>query len=130
MSTGALPSSPAPATGYQPAPGPQTASPPARGLPDTRLGCLLCRNRQALLDAVAAAGARDLRVFGSVARGEDGPDSDVDLLVDVPEDTGLVALLALEGTLERVLNVKVDLATPADLKPRVRAAALADAIPL
>ena len=118
------------ATGHQLVLGLQPTSPPVRGLPDTRLGRLLRRRRQALLDAVAAAGARDLRVFGSVARGEDGPDSNVDLLVDVPEDTGLFALLALEGTLERLLKIKVDLATPGDLKPRVRDAALADAIAL
>ena len=118
------------ATGHRLALGPQPPSPRVRGLPDTRLGRLLRRRRQALLDAVAAAGARNLRVFGSVARGEDGPDSDVDLLVDVPEDTGMFALLALEGTLERILEAKVDLATPADLKPRVRDAALADAIAL
>ena len=118
------------ATGHELVLGLQPSSSPVRGLPDTRLGRLLRRRRQALLDAVAAAGARDLRVFGSVARGEDGPDSDVDLLVDVPDDTGLFSMLALQGTLERVLKVKVDLATPADLKPRVRDAALQDAIPL
>lgn len=109
---------------------PQPACAPVRELPDTRLGRLLRRRRQALLDAVAAAGARDLRVFGSVARGEDGPASDVDLLVDVPDDMGLFALLALQETLARVLEVEVDLGTPGDLKPRVRAAALPDAIAL
>jgi len=108
----------------------QPVSPAVRGLPDTRLGRLLRRHRQALLDAVHDAGARDLRVFGSIARGEDGPDSDVDLLVDVPEDTGLFALLALEGTLERILKVDVDLAALGDLKPQVREAALRDAIAL
>lgn len=118
------------ATGHELVLALQPSTPPVRGLPDTRLGRLLRRRRQALLDAVAAAGARDLRVFGSVARGEDGPHSDVDLLVDVPEDTGLFALLALEGTLERLLKVEVDLAALEDLKPQVRDAALRDAIPL
>jgi predicted nucleotidyltransferase len=69
-------------------------------------------------------------VFGSVARGEDGPDSDIDLLVDLPEGTSLFAVLALEGTLERILGVKVDLATVTSLKPRVRDEALADAVAL
>jgi len=101
-----------------------------RGLPDTPLGRRLRQHRRALLTAVAAAGAGNLRVFGSVARGQDGPSSDVDLLVDVPEGTGLFALLELEGALERILKVKVDLAPESSLKPRVRAEALADAIPL
>lgn len=96
-----------------------------RGLPDTPLGRRLRRHRQALLDAVATFGGSNLRVFGSVARGEDGPSSDVDLLVDLPERTGLFALLALEGTLERILEVDVDLAPESSLKLRVRAEALA-----
>lgn len=99
-----------------------------RGLPDTPLGRRLRQHRQALLDAVAAAGGSNLRVFGSVARGEDGPDSDVDLLVDMPANIGLFTLLGLEGTLERILKVSVDLATEAELKPRVRVRALADAV--
>ena len=101
-----------------------------QGLPDTPLGRRLRQHRKALLDAVARAGASELRVFGSVARGEDGPDSDVDLLVDFPEGTSLFAVLALEGALERILNVPVDLAPVASLKPRVRAEALADAVAL
>jgi hypothetical protein len=104
--------------------------PSVRGLPDTALGRRVRQHRQALLDAVATAGGSNLRVFGSVARGEDGPDSDVDLLVDLPPDTSLFAVLALEGTLERILKVKVDLATEGDLKARVRAKAVADAVAL
>jgi predicted nucleotidyltransferase len=69
-------------------------------------------------------------VFGSVARGEDTPDSDVDLLVEVPSGTGLFALLSLEENLQRILHVDVDLATPDSLKPRVRAEVLAEAIPV
>jgi predicted nucleotidyltransferase len=101
-----------------------------RGLPDTPLGRRLRQHRTALLQAVSSAGGKNLRVFGSVARAEDGPDSDVDLLVDLPEDTSLFAVLALEGNLERILKVKVDLAPVASLKPRVRAEALADAVAL
>jgi predicted nucleotidyltransferase len=52
--------------------------------------------------------------------------SDVNLLVDLPEDTSRFEVLALEGS----LKVKVDLSTVTGLKPRVRAAALADAVAL
>jgi predicted nucleotidyltransferase/DNA-binding XRE family transcriptional regulator len=104
------------------------SDPTVRGLPDTPLGRRLRHHRKALLDAVASAGASNLRVFGSVARGEDGPDSDVDLLVDLPEGMSLFAVLTLEGALERILKAPVDLAPVTSLKPRVRAEALADAV--
>jgi uncharacterized protein len=108
----------------------QRSDPSVRGLPDSPLGRKLRQHRQALLDAVADAGASNLRVFGSVARGEDTADSDVDLLVDLSDGTGLFALLELEGQLSRILHVDVDLSPSSSLKPRVRAVAEAEAIPL
>jgi predicted nucleotidyltransferase len=116
------------ATGHELTLGLERTDQTVRGLPDTPLGRRLRQHRTALLEAVRLAGGSNLRVFGSVARGEDGPDSDVDLLVDLPGDTSLFAVLALEGTLERILRVKVDLALVASLKPRVRTEALADAV--
>lgn len=104
--------------------------PSVRGLPDTPLGRRLRRHRRALIAATEAAGGSNLRVFGSVARGEDTALSDVDLLVDLPEDTGLFALLALEEELQHILHVEVDLATPHGLKQRVRAEALEEAVAL
>jgi predicted nucleotidyltransferase len=118
------------ATGHTLTLGLQRDDPSVRGIPDTPLGRRLRRHRQALLDAVAAAGGSNLRVFGSVARGEDTADSDIDLLVDLPDGTGLFALSTLEGQLRRILHVDVDLAPPSSLKPRVRAEAEAEAIPL
>lgn len=106
----------------------QRSDPTVRGLPATPLGQRIRQRRQALLDAVQQAGGANLRVFGSVARGEDDADSDVDLLVDLPADASLFTVLALEGTLERILGVHVDLATESSLKPRVLADALADAV--
>jgi predicted nucleotidyltransferase/DNA-binding XRE family transcriptional regulator len=118
------------ATGHELTLGLNRTDPAVLGLPDTPLGRRLRQHRKALLEAVRDAGASNLRVFGSVARGEDGPDSDVDLLVDLPEQTSLFAVLALEGTLERILKVNVDLAPVSSLKPRVRHEALADAVAL
>lgn len=118
------------ATGHQMTINVERSDPGVRGLPDTPLGRRVRKHRQALLGAVAKAGGSNLRVFGSVARGEDGPDSDVDLLVDLPEGTGLFALQALEGELRRILNRDVDLAPTSSLKARVRAEAEADAIAL
>jgi predicted nucleotidyltransferase/DNA-binding XRE family transcriptional regulator len=118
------------ATGHTLAINVERSDPSVRGLPDSPLGRKLRQHRRALLDAVADAGGGNLRVFGSVARGQDTAASDVDLLVDLPEGTGLFALLALEGRLCRILKVDVDLAPTTSLKPRVRAEAEAEAIAL
>ena len=100
------------------------------GLPDTRLGRRLRRRRRAIVDLAARHGARNVRVFGSVARGEDTSRSDIDLLVDLDDGVGLVALAALERELAEVLGATVDV-VPADmLKSGIRNEVLAEAIPL
>lgn len=77
-------------------------------------------HRRALIAAAAAHGVRNLRVFGSVARGEDRPDSDVDLLAELPAGLSLFGLGRLEADLEAILGNRVDLISAADLKPGVR----------
>jgi predicted nucleotidyltransferase len=69
-------------------------------------------------------------VFGSVARGEDGPESDVDLVVDLAPGTGLVGWATLERELAQVLGTWVDVAPSDSLRPVVRDAIDAEAIPL
>jgi predicted nucleotidyltransferase/DNA-binding XRE family transcriptional regulator len=78
------------------------------------------RRRHDLVAAAAAHGASNLRVFGSVARGQDRPDSDVDLLADLPADLGLFALMQLQAELEAILDAGVDLVPAQDLKPGLR----------
>ena len=65
---------------------------------------------------------RELGVFGSAARGEVGPDSDIDLLLEFLPDSGmsLFRLQDLNRELEEALGRKVDLASKQGLKPRVR----------
>lgn len=100
------------------------------GLPDTLLGRRLRRRRRAVIDAAARRGAHNVRVFGSVARGEENESSDVDLLVDLDAGVGLVAFVGLERELGELLGVSVDVVPADSLKPKVRAEALAEAIPL
>jgi predicted nucleotidyltransferase len=69
-------------------------------------------------------------VFGSAARGDSSPDSDVDLLVDLDPDRTLMDLGGLLMDLQELLRVRVDVATEAMLRPHVRKRVLADAIPL
>jgi predicted nucleotidyltransferase len=74
-----------------------------------------------VLALAAKHGISDLRVFGSVARGEEGPSSDLDLLVHLPEDAGLFALGRFREELEALLHVPVDVVPDDGVKPRVRA---------
>ncbi len=78
--------------------------------------------------AAAASGARDVRVFGSVARGEERPESDVDLLVELEPGRTLFDLAALEERLEALLGRPVQVATARDLRAPVRRAAERDAV--
>lgn len=74
-----------------------------------RPSILLERHRPALREVVARHGGRDAMVFGSVARGEDRADSDVDLLVTLPESADLVDVLRLADALEAIASVKFDI---------------------
>jgi predicted nucleotidyltransferase len=71
-------------------------------------------------ELVQEYGVKSLALFGSVARNEAGPCSDVDLLVEFDRPVGYFALFALQDRLEAILGCKVDLGTPDSLKPRIR----------
>ena len=88
------------------------------------------RRRHDLIAAAAAHGVRNLRVFGSVARGEDRPDSDVDLLADLPPDLGLFELGRVEAELEAILGSRVDLIPADDLKLGTRERVARDLVAL
>lgn len=102
----------------------------SRGLPDTAMGRRLRRRRQAVIEVAQRRGATNVRVFGSVARGEDADASDVDLLVDLNAGVGLFALAGLERELHELLGVEIDVIPAGSLKPALRSKALAEAIPL
>ncbi len=65
-------------------------------------------------------GVKSMALFGSVARDEAKPNSDVDLLVEFSRPTGYFGLVRLELFLERLLGHPVDLGTPGNLRPRMR----------
>ena len=90
----------------------------------------LQQNRDQVLEIARAHGARNVRVFGSVAHGADREGSDVDLLVDVDENVSLFTLAGLEQALRDLLGVPVDVRTPAEISHYVRDRVLADARPL
>ncbi len=80
----------------------------------------LCELRSAILELAAKHGARNVRVFGSVARGDATSDSDVDLLVDFEAGRSLMDRAGLMIDLQELLRVSVDVATVRSLKPRIR----------
>jgi predicted nucleotidyltransferase/DNA-binding XRE family transcriptional regulator len=91
---------------------------------------LVGRRRGLLLEAARHRGARDVRVFGSIVRGEGHGNSDVDLLVELEPGRTLLDLAAFRREAAEILGVPVDVATPDMLKERVRAEVLAQAVPL
>lgn len=73
-------------------------------------------------------GVKSLALFGSVARGEARPDSDVDLLVEFDRPVGLFGLIALQQRLEKLLGCPVDLGTPDSLKKHIRPHVMEDCV--
>jgi predicted nucleotidyltransferase/DNA-binding XRE family transcriptional regulator len=100
------------------------------GIPDTPLGRKLRRHRSAVLETARRHGATNVRLFGSVARSQETRGSDIDFLVDLAPETGLVSLAALERELTELLHAKVDVVPAHNLRPSVKAEADADWIPL
>jgi len=89
---------------------------------------LLREKRQEILSIAARHGARNVRVFGSVARGEAGPESDLDILVDLEPGRSLLDHAALLLDLEAALGCKVDVVTERGLRARVREDVLREAV--
>jgi predicted nucleotidyltransferase len=88
------------------------------------------RNRELINEVAAAHGATHLRLFGSAARGTAGPDSDVDLLVDLDPGRTLFDLAALRAELEHLLGTSVDVVPSAGLAGEAKDEILAEALAL
>jgi predicted nucleotidyltransferase len=91
---------------------------------------LLQEKREEILRIAARRGAYNVRIFGSVARGEAGPDSDVDFLVELEPSRSLLDLGGLLMDLQDLLEREVDVLTEAGLRDRIRQRVLSEARPL
>ena len=91
---------------------------------------LLESRRNEILDLAAKYGAKNLRVFGSVARGEGGPGSDLDLLVDMEKGRTLLDLVGFWQDLEELLGCRVDVITDGGISPYLQERIYAEALPL
>src|SRR5688500_10326404 len=90
----------------------------------------LRRRRDELLGAAAIHGARNVRVFGSVARGEADEASDVDFLVDMEPGRSLLDLAGFLVALRELLGWEIDVVTERALRDRVRGRVLREAVAL
>lgn len=89
---------------------------------------LLQEHREELIALAAEYGLTNVRIFGSSQRGDDGPDSDIDLLVSVPPNTGLLTIAAFGRRAEELLGVHVDVVSEGGLREGHRILATATAL--
>lgn len=86
--------------------------------------------REAILELAARYGAHDVRVFGSVARGDDNADSDLDLIVRFEPGRSLFDHGGLIMDLRDLLGVKVDVISEGGMRERFRSHVMKEAVPL
>jgi predicted nucleotidyltransferase len=96
----------------------------------TPRGRKLVKYRREVLHLAAEHGFRNVRVFGSVARGEDGPDSDIDLLATFPDGLSLFDIGQVEVELGQILDEEVDLIPDDGLRTHVQDDILGEAVAL
>jgi uncharacterized protein len=86
--------------------------------------------REKILTIASSHGASNIRVFGSVARGEASASSDIDLLVELEPGRSLMDLGGFLMDVQEELGIRVDVATERMLRPEVRRRVLAEVVPL
>jgi predicted nucleotidyltransferase len=91
---------------------------------------LVTSKREEILRLAAQHGARNVRLFGSVARGEADEGSDIDFLVEMEPGRSLLDLGGLQVEFESLLGRRVDVVTVRGLKARIRNSVLAEAVPV
>ncbi len=94
------------------------------------LDTLITNRREDIRRVAARHGARNVRIFGSRARGDADERSDVDFLVDLEPGRSLFDLGGLQFDLERLLGCAVDVVTEKGLRERIRSRVLEEAVPL
>lgn len=107
-----------------------TTSPARGGQRTTRLSRLLHERRQEILEVAADHHASNVRVFGSIARGEETDRSDVDLLVDMEPGRSLLDQVRLRRALSQLLGVEIDVVTSGGLRERDGNTIVKEAVPI
>ena len=94
------------------------------------LNTIVQNKRDAILRIATQYGASNVRIFGSIARGEAGPESDVDVLIHLEPGRSLLDIVAIKQELEELLGCNVDVLTEASISPYLRERILLEAIRL
>jgi len=94
------------------------------------LTSLVFAHRDEIISIAKRHGVHNIRIFGSYARGEERPGSDLDLLVDIDPDKSLLEQVALIQDLEAVLRIQIDIVEPQCLHWFIKEKVLAEAVPL
>ena len=93
-----------------------------------RINTVLKDKREEILRIATVHGAHNVRVFGSLARGEAGPESDLDILVKLDPSRSLLDIITIKQDLEDLLGCEVDVVTEAAISPYIRDQVLKEAI--
>lgn len=94
------------------------------------MASLSARQRERIREIAQKFGAKDVRLFGSTARGTAGPDSDLDLLVAFGKSATLLTVIGFQQAIEEALGTKVDVVEEAGLSPFIASQVLAEAVAL
>ena len=90
----------------------------------------LLERREEILQITARYGAKDVRVFGSWARGDARPGSDLDLLINLEPGRTLLDMVAIKQDVEGILGCKVDVVTESAISPYIRPQVVSEAVAL
>lgn len=94
------------------------------------LSNILKNRREDIIRVAGQYGARNVRVFGSMARGEADVDSDLDIIVEMEPGSSLLDIIAIKQDIEDLLGRKVDIVTEASISPYIRDTVLKEAVNL
>ena len=95
-----------------------------------KLGPVISKQRENILKIAKAHGATNMKIFGSCARGDEQPGSDLDLLVELESGRSLLDIIAIKQDIEDIINRRVDVVTADALSPYIREEIMKKAVAL
>ena len=91
---------------------------------------IIINKREEIINIAKKYGANNVRVFGSMSRGEESVESDLDIIVEMERGSSLLDIIAIKQDIEELLGIKVDVVTESSISPYIRDAVLKEAVNL